>query len=413
VWESDDGSRHHPGVALTSGKVYNRVEGLPVLFGPTYSYDGTALAIRSSLFGIVRTVGPIRLTGPSSGYDGRIDARFGTAFGRPLAWGLGVRAYDIVAPVERWQMTEPEGGLAAFLLHRDYLDYYNRHGASAQLGWYGTPYLTVEARYADERWTSRAAGDPFSLFRNGQAWRANPTMDEGVFRIVSLDARFDTRNDPEAPSGGWLLMASYEHGSSAADQRAPRDIAAPLSAPERVEYGRLFVDLRRYTRISPRSQINTRVMLGGWLHGDPLPLQRAVSVGGPGTIPGYDFRKVRGDANVQTCAIAGQTPSGNPALCDRVVLGQLEFRTQLASTPFALSNARAVRVRAAGFTANPVGVLFADVGRGWRMTSPWPSTYKADVGVGLDLGLVGLYVAKSVTDCPEAANFFVRVRRRF
>jgi hypothetical protein len=130
-------------------------------------------------------------------------------------------------------------------------------------------------------------------------------------------------------------------------------------------------------------------------------------------MPGYDFRKVRGDANVQTCAVAGQTPNGNPALCDRVVLGQVEFRTELASTPFALSNARAVRVRAAGFTAKPVGVLFADVGRGWRMTSPWPSTYKADVGVGLDLGLVGLYVAKSVTDWPEAANFFVRVRRRF
>jgi len=422
TWNAPSGSPHHPGIRVTSGKVYNRVEGLPIIFGPTYAYTGSSLQIHSSLFGIVRTVGPIRLATPDGGYDGHLDLRFGTFRGHPFAVGMGVRLYNVVSPVERWQMTEPEAGMAAFFLHRDYFDYYNRHGVTAQVGWYGASHLQLVAKYADERWTTLSTRDPFTLFRNDQSWRANPQLDEGVFRLASLEATFDTRNDTYDPSGGWYLFGTYEHGHSPADLRAPRDVGGaappPPTSPEAVDYGRVFFDLRRYTRISPRSQINARVVFGGWVQGDALPLERTFSVGGPGTIPGYDFRKVRGDDNVQTCGIAGEIPAGIPAVCDRVALAQLEFRTDLASTPFEVSNARPMRLRAAGFTDRPVGVLFADVGRGWRAangspTGDWPSTYKADVGLGLDLGLFGVYVAKSVTDWPEAANVFLRVRRRF
>jgi hypothetical protein len=35
------------------------------------------------------------------------------------------------------------------------------------------------------------------------------------------------------------------------------------------------------------------------------------------------------------------------------------------------------------------------------------------VGAGLDLGLIGAYVAKAVTDANEPLRFFVRIRRRF
>jgi hypothetical protein len=417
TWGSESGARQHLGARVTSGKVYNRVEGMPILFGPTYMFESPSFQVHSSVFGIVRTVGPIRLASPDGGYDGHLDLRFGELRGRPLALGAGVRLYDLVTPVERWQMTEPEAGLAAFLLHRDYFDYYERHGVNAHVGWYGTPHLSVVAAYADERWTPREARDPFTLFRNSQAWRPNPAMDEGEFRLFSVDAAFDTRNDPSDPSGGWYITGTYEYGHSSNDLRAPRDVdplANPVApTPETVDYGRVFFDVRRYTRISPRSQINARLAFGGWVQGDALPMERTLSVGGPGTIPGYDFRKIAGDANVQTCGVAGATPAGDPAECDRVVLGQLEFRTQLASTPFGVSNARPVRLRAAGFTAKPVGVLFADVGRGWRTGTSWPSTYKADVGAGVDLGLLGVYVAKSVTDWSQAANVILRVRRRF
>jgi len=159
--------------------------------------------------------------------------------------------------------------------------------------------------------------------------------------------------------------------------------------------------------------VNARLVGGGWIGGDALPLERKLSLGGPGTMPGYDFRERVGTTDVLQCTAPGVVPVGNPVMCDRVILGQLEVRTELASHPFELFNIPAFRLRRVGFTAQPVGVLFTDIGRGWRTTVPWGSHYKSDVGAGLDLGLIGVYVAKAVSDWQEPANILVRVRRRF
>jgi hypothetical protein len=186
------------------------------------------------------------------------------------------------------------------------------------------------------------------------------------------------------------------------------------SAPQALEYGRVFFDLRRYNRISPRTQLDGRLVAAGWVSGDELPLERKLSVTGPGVLPGYEFRETSGGAaDVMQCTAAGTVASDNPVLCDRIVLGQLELRTQLASHPFGVFNIPALRLRSVGFTASPVGVFFVDFGRGWRTTTPWPSRYRGDVGAGLDLGLIGAYVAKAVTDAGEPLRFFIRIRRRF
>jgi len=70
-------------------------------------------------------------------------------------------------------------------------------------------------------------------------------------------------------------------------------------------------------------------------------------------------------------------------------------------------------------------VVFADAGRGWLVGNrlgemqypkdvlPAISTFKTDIGVGFDAGLIGLYIAKSVSDSKEPPNFFVRVGKRF
>ena len=77
------------------------------------------------------------------------------------------------------------------------------------------------------------------------------------------------------------------------------------------------------------------------------------------------------------------------------------------------------------FTVRPAAVAFVDAGRGWLVgnrdgTIRYPSsslppfdTYRADAGVGLDLGVAGIYVAKAVSSAKEPANFFVRIHNRF
>ncbi len=45
----------HGGLSITSGKTYNRVEGLPVLLGPTYKNHFGSAVLSFSAFGILRS----------------------------------------------------------------------------------------------------------------------------------------------------------------------------------------------------------------------------------------------------------------------------------------------------------------------------------------------------------------------
>ena len=70
-------------------------------------------------------------------------------------------------------------------------------------------------------------------------------------------------------------------------------------------------------------------------------------------------------------------------------------------------------------------VLFADAGRGWLVdhdgsgvglgsaTLPTLSTFRTDIGLGLDVMGVGVYCAKALSDPSEPVKFFVRLRHRF
>ena len=404
----------HLAPSLSSGKTYNRVEGLSILFGPSLTVETPRFALDAAAYLIGRTARGLSTNEPDGGHDLRVATRFGP--GKSI--GLDGRLYDVVAPIERWQMSEPEQGLAAFLLRRDYRDYYARHGGSLDALWTFSQKAAFSAGYALERWSSVDERNPFTLFHENARWRPNPMVDEGVFHLITLSGTFDTRNDEREPSGGWYLTGTYEHGSSGSVVLAPQ-VQNPVpttaaSAPQAIAYGRVFFDLRRYNRVSPRTQIDGRLVAAGWVSGDALPLERKLSVTGPGVLPGYEFREtVGGGTDVMQCTAAGVIASDNPVLCDRIVLGQVELRTQLASHPFDIFNIPTLRLSSVGFTANPVGVVFVDFGRGWRTTTPWPAAYKGDVGAGLDLGLIGAYVAKAVTDAGEPLRFFVRIRRRF
>jgi hypothetical protein len=230
-------------------------------------------------------------------------------------------------------------------------------------------------------------------------------------------------------------VADYERGAGRVDAPA----GAVLAAPGPVTYGRGFLDVRRYNRLAPNAQLTLRLVLGGWVDGDPLPLQRRLSVGGPGTIPGFDFRRATGSADVQQCSRAGEAAlPGSPALCDRVALAQVEYRGDLGLNidPFGALRSRAGPVggpepRRFRDRLSSQWVVFFDAGRGWRVGErgdgisyprgaiPSLRTFRSDVGVGVLVATgsvfdqLGVYVAKAVSDAAEPANVVVRLRRRF
>jgi hypothetical protein len=331
-----------------------------------------------------------------------------------------------MTPVEPWQLPDPDASLATFFGHRDFRDHFNRHGAKVIATFHMSTRSSFSADWSDERWASARARSVLTVFGNGSAWRPNPVVDAGRFHLGVLRANIDTRNDDVNPATGWLIVAEYEHGVGRPTDLGP---ASPLSRPTispQVSYGRALVDLRRYNRLSPTTWINARVVLGGWLHGDDLPLERRFSMGGIGTVPGFDFRKYEpGTVDVSQCSNGGPPPPGNPAQCERVALAQLEYRNELHSSLFDFLNSRPIRLRGIGFTVQPTVVAFVDAGRGWLVGQPsdplvyssrsFPrfGTFRTDVGLGLDLGIIGVYVAKAVSSSKDPANVFLRVHRRF
>jgi len=407
---SDNRSWHD--LTFTSAHTYNRVEGLPILIGPRVHQVTNWGRFSLDAYGIVRTASPVAWNRGTLGHDVTSELQLG----RTLGLGVGGRLFDIVDRVEDWQMSDAENGLAAFALHRDFSDYYRRHGALGFVKLHAGPEADLTFSLSSERWEDARERDPFSLLRGDEPWRPNPLMDEGAMHLATTRLRVDTRRRVSALWGGWYLDAAVERGTGtlAADSWVPR--------LDDIGYTRGFVDARRYTRLAPDASLNLRFVAGGWMSGDRLPAERRLSVGGPATLPGYDFRRAwRVDPDVLTCG--GTDRLGAPANCDRIMLLQAEFRGDF-NVGWMRNDVRDDWWRP-GFNRRAAWVLFADAGRGWSVGAPdlattyakddLPpfSTFRADVGAGLDFGSVGIYLAKATTTASEPVNVIVRVQHRF
>lgn len=416
---------------LFSARTYNRVEGLPIHVGPAFGREFEWGRVSVDALGIIRSADSFKWTPDNIGHAAKVELQLGRSGGVRL----GVRHFDMVDEVEPWQLSDTEVGLASFFLHRDYRDYFNRHGGSVYAALYSGSDVDVTTAYSRQRWATRLTRDPWTLFRDTQTWRINPAMDEGLFHLINTTFRYDTRNDERNPWSGWYLVADYEYGTGTIDLYAPSSGGVRDESPGgKTTYDRIFLDLRRYNRVSPDAQLNFRLALGGWLSGDELPMQRRFSLGGPGTMPGYDFRRVNGNrfdpslidylgcGDYSVVGIA--LPQGAPAECERFALAQVEFRGDLDIDPFGiLDQDREWRRR--GWGRGAQWVVFADAGRGWlvgpgdgrrtfgKSSLPPLSSFQTDVGFGLLLDDFGVYVSKALSQGGAPVNFHVRLRPRF
>jgi hypothetical protein len=434
-WQRWLALRHAAGfrdVTITSAHTYNRVEGLPIYLGPTVHRDVPWGAVGVDALGIVRTS---RLTWSRDVFGYKLATGATVGHGRDGSVTFTARAYDDVVPIEDWQLGDDEVGLASFFFRRDYRDYYERHGGNGSAA-FADGYVDLTLSFSNEHWGSRQANDPLYVFRSAGRWRPNPSVDDGVFQTLRGGLRFDTRNDRKDPWAGWYLTADVEYGTGRISQYGARSPGpepvigtpttpvgplqpTPVNGPAAgTAYTRGFFDLRRYNRLGPTTQFNVRAVLGGWLGGDEMPLERRLSVGGPGTIPGFDFRTAGDDhPDVASCA-AGPAPPGRPAQCDRVALLQAEFRDDLR-----VDIGRAGH--GLGLHRDGAWVLFADAGRGWLVgprdgllrypsaAFPAPSSFLTDAGVGFVIDPVGVYLAKGLSYIQERPHVEIRVQRRF
>jgi hypothetical protein len=213
------------------------------------------------------------------------------------------------------------------------------------------------------------------------------------------------------------MRARYEHSTS--------DDVAPVALPESVrpptplgggyQFDRLLLDLRRYSRLTPSFRVNTRLRADGWIGGDRLPVQRRVSLGGTDLLPGYAFRSF-------TCTPPGFPNPAEAALCDRSITAQVEVRTRLGlNLGYRLRDREGQPGRFIGIEEADL-VILGDAGKAWLAGDgpgqvpanriPSLHEWKTDVGIGLDAGQIGAYLAKSLSE-GEPVRFIVRLQRRF
>jgi hypothetical protein len=399
---------------------YNRVEGLPVLFGPAIQ-TGWRSPLRLEAVGILRTGSGDVFDPDMMGYQVRLEQFIG---GRKFRLGGTVRS--IIDPIESWNLTNLEASLATFVLHDDQRDYFDREGwgAYARYGWRKHP-LDVTVGYFDEKQRTRVARDPWTLFGDGE-WRPQPLVAEGRLQSLQGKAQYDGRSNRGFAASGFYVSAEAVHGLSGSLEMPAFALAGDSLAlvqpavPVNDQFNSGLLDVRLYGRISRSSSIALRGAVGGSIDGKALPPQYQRALGGSGTLPGYSLFSA--DCGARRVAVVQEGGNSNffPYYgCDRFALGSVELR--------------------GGFDldfgggwdwghdddewnwhvdASPSWMVFFDAGQGWalgdsRALGAEGTGILYDVGAGFVLGDFGIYAAVPLTGSSHSLNFFVRLGARF
>ena len=401
----------HSSFTVRTGWNYNRVEGLPLQFGPVVETSGRN-PTRLEALAIWRTEVSSPFDTDEWGYVVRAEQFLGGH--RDFRVGASLRS--IIDPIESWDMTKSEASLSTALLHSDYRDYYQREGWSvyARVTPRGTG-VSATLEYADDDHTSQPARDPWTLFSNGDDWRLQPLVAEGRFRSIGGSFDIDRRNSDDFPTQGFYLRGSVTHGIGGA-------LTLPLNTPARVDtdFTRGLIDARVYRQVGRDATLSFRGVAGGALTDHALPPQFQHALGGAGSLPGYSV--FSGDCGARRMPL---TTSNNATYfasygCDRMAMLSAEYRGgfdfHIGGWDHWDEDGR--NESRWDLDASPDWVVFFDGGRGWalddskeRGASDTGMLY--DAGLGFLLGDFGVYGAVPLSGSDRAMRFFIRLGPRF
>ncbi len=406
---------------------YNRVEGLPVAVGGAF-HTRSRNPLEVQGVALWRSVSGLELERENLGYRLQVTQGVGgRGEGR-----IGLQSFREVRPIEDRGLTHTEASLSTFFLRRDPRDHMAREGWA--LFFEGRPLdlpLRSRLEYREEDHAFARIRDPWTLGSGDRGWRPQPLVAEGSVRNLAMALTLDTRDDPFDPATGWWIEAelSRQVGGSAA---LPTELSTLASEPTGLAT-RGHLDLRRYNRLGPTSRAHGRLLLAGSLNETPLLPQHQRTLGGEGSLPGHPRFAVDCEARRVSVPAPGFASEGDEAPppgvdagallawpaygCDGVALLQLQVEGAL---PFAW--------RPGGERNWELGSLLdlrpawtAFVGGGWGWTHADPSLgdlredapFRADAGVGVFVGPLGVYWALPLNRRDRGVNFFVRLSHRF
>lgn len=326
--------------------------------------------------------------------DGSVSYKFGRdtpgyslGVERPLFKGprlfLGAEIHDVTATDDHWRLSPLEQSLVSLGFKNSFRDYYRRRGVQAFSVFQIGPHNAFSAMLRWDRHEPLANGTDFSFFRDDQAFRPNPLVQDQRVHALILGYAFDTR----ATSGPGQVVTYERHladdlfGFGRNQQPGLRlewrsEIAGrELGGDARFE--RHIVDTRGYLSFSPRQLWSARSLLG--FSNGTLPIERRFAIGGIGSVHGYRFKEASGDG---------------------MALFNTEYRVDL-TTP-----------RRGGAAVLAVHGFY-DVG---KITGPFNGSrtdWLQGIGVGLSLSSVRIDFGFRADDIPRSRQILVRLGPTF
>jgi hypothetical protein len=228
-------------------------------------------------------------------------------FGRNKVY-VGAELHDLTATDDRWQVSSLEASVAAVAVRRTFRDYYRRVGAQVNGAVRLSPNVEALVAWRSERHEALATTTGFSVWRDDEPFPQNFTAAAGQLNAVVVGASAGARGfDRES------LDASYRRhqletpfGDPLPQLEAGRDpqplwrvdwtseISAPGAFGSDFDFRRHVVAVRTRMAAGEYQTFAARA-IGGWSDG-VLPPQRMFSVGGIGSVHGYDFKAQSGAA---------------------------------------------------------------------------------------------------------------------
>ena len=227
-------------------------------------------------------------------------------FGRPKLL-IGGELHDLTASDDRWQVSSLEASLDAMAVRRSFRDYYRRRGVQINAAVRVHPRVEALFAWRGEREEPLAVTSNFSVWRGDELFRANAPAVDGRLNAILVGASIDGRGfDRESLESSYRRHQLEEPFGVRLDDLEQDDVPGAMwrvdwtsEIADAGAFGGDF-DFRRHvasgrTRIavSPHQTFAARA-IGGWSDG-ALPPQRIFSVGGIGSVHGYDFKAETGD----------------------------------------------------------------------------------------------------------------------
>ena len=169
-----------------------------------------------------------------------------------------------------WKASWGENTAAAFFFRHDFFNYFQTEGWTAYSVARLTRYVQLSAAFRDEDYRSLERNTNWSIFGDGN-FRPNPGINEGQMRsfVFALEGG-SIRDLSDRPSGAAFRLEA--------------EIGQGLGGD--FDFSRYLGDVRTYARLGREAGLSLRFR-GGFSEGT-VPVQKAFTLGGIGTVRGYE-----------------------------------------------------------------------------------------------------------------------------